>query len=230
MSILISVIILITVALIQACMQLTPGVFSIFYHYTLGKKSRNFADNLSLYFILGNEIFVITIYFILCIIIFTFNNYIDINNPYIYWILAGIFVAESIISLFLYYKKGKTTELFISRNAAKSLILQAERVKRRSDAFLLGFLSCLPEVLFTLPLYLISILLLINFNLCPRSIIIILIIFSSLLATTTTFIFYHTGHNLADVSRLRLKMKPFIRIILFLCFLTLAITTIIGVK
>ena len=62
MSIFISVVILILVALIQISMQLTPGIFMLFYHYALGKKSRNKADDLNLSFILGAETFIATIW------------------------------------------------------------------------------------------------------------------------------------------------------------------------
>jgi len=229
MSILLSVIILIIIALIQALLQLVPGVFASFYHHALGKKNRKFADSLSLYFLLGNEVFIITIFFILCILFFTINNFFEINIIYLYWILAGIFTAETTISLFLYYRKGKFTELFISRSIASSLEKQSKNIKTPSDAFILGFLSRVPELIFTLPLYLLAIILLIDFLIVPRALILILFILISLLPIIIIHLFYFTGHNLSHIERFRIKIKPFIKIFLSLSFLSLATLIIIGI-
>ncbi len=49
------VIIIVLIILIQGLLQLSPGIFSIFYHSAQGKTTKKTADNLSLHFILGTE-------------------------------------------------------------------------------------------------------------------------------------------------------------------------------
>ena len=71
MSIFIPVAILIVATLIQAFMQLTPGVFALFYHYALGKNSSTKADDLSLHFILGVITFIVITWLLIYALIFS---------------------------------------------------------------------------------------------------------------------------------------------------------------
>ena len=228
MSILVSVFILILVALIQTFMQLSPGVFALFYHYALGKKSRKKADSFSLYYILGYEFFIIATIFILCIFVFLINKAVTIDFALVYWILAGVSIAEAMAGLFFYYRKNKTTELFISRKLARSIEKQASNVKNSSDAFILGFVSGLPELIFTLPVYLTAIFTLIDFTIIPRATVLIAFIILAILPLIWIFILYHTDRHLADIARLRLKLKPFVKIVFCFCFLLLAIAIMLG--
>ena len=229
MNVLVSVLILFLAMLIQVFMQLSPGIFALFYHYALGKKSRQKADDLSPYFILGYELFIAAIFFIPCIFIFNLDHYSLIDFKYLSWVLAGIFVAEAFASLFFYYRKGKTTELFLSRKFAKGIEHRAKRINTKPDAFILGFLSSLPELLFTLPLYLAVIVALIDFTILPRATVLILFLIVALSPLFWLFAYYHTDHHLANFIRLRLKLKPLVKTILFLGFLSLATIIIFGV-
>lgn len=215
--------------LIQIFLQLPTGTFTLFYHYAHGKKSRKNADSLSPYYILGYELFIVAVFFILCIIIFTLDKYSLINFTYFSCVLSGILIAEAIASLFFYYKKGKTSELFISRKVARNIEDHTKNVKTKSDAFILGFLSSFPELIFTLPLYLTIIITLINFNILPRAVILISFLIVALSPLFFIFAMYHTGHHLADLIRLRLKLKPFIKTIFCLSFLSLAMIILFGV-
>lgn len=226
MDIFTSVIILILATLIQSLMQLSPSVFSLFYHYALGKKSHSKIDDFSLHFILGTETFIVTIFTILYIFVFAIRNQINSPNDLPMWILSGIFIAEAFASFCFYYRHGKTTTLFLSRSAAKSLTLHAQKVKSRSDAFVLGFLSNIAELVFTLPLYLIIILTFLNFPTIARATTIIIYLVVAILPLIFTYIAYRTGHNLAEISRFRLRFKPLIRFSLFLGFILLSIVVI----
>lgn len=221
MSIFISVVILILVALIQISMQLTPGIFILFYHYALGKKSRNKADDLSLSFILGAETFIATIWFL---VLFTF---LPIIPQVFIWVIASLLIIEATASLFFYYRKGPGTALFITRSSAKVLELRAKNIKTRSDAFILGFFSNLPELIFTFPLYLLASFIMpnISFSL-PPAIYIIIYLMLAVMPLFFIHILYRTDHNLSDIERLRINLKPVVRLFLFVGFLLLAILTI----
>lgn len=232
MSIFIPIIILILVALILCLLQLSPGVFALFYHYALGKHSRKKADDLSLDFILGTETTSAIIWFSLYVIFFViFYHNPTLSCKILPWILAGIIFVDAIVIFLLYYRKGTSTTLFLFRHAAKTFLHDAKTAKSRKDAFFLGFISKMPELIFTLPIYVLIVYILAYSTFIPTA---ITIIFFILISTVQLFIIrtaYRTDHNLADIQRFRTKAKPLIRILLSVSFLLLSIATIyLGVS
>ena len=208
-------------------LEMPSGLFSIFYHLRLAKTSKKKADDAALSFILGVEIFTTLIWLLTYFIIFTLFTYNTtiITSPFL-WTMSGICFAEAIIMAFFYFRQGKSTALFIPRRVAKSLITHAEKTKSRSDAIMLGFISCLPELLFTLPIYIVCSVLLQGEDFLPRTFIIIL---SVLIVTAPLFIirtFYHAGHNLADITRIRTRLKIHFRIILALAYIALSLALV----
>ena len=227
MSIFIPVAILFVAMLIQALMQLTPGVFTLFYHYALGKNSANKADDLSLHFILGTITFIVIIWLLIYASIFTiFYDKVEPYPAFLPWLMAGIFLAESIASLFFYYRKGKFTTLFIPRSIAKNLDSHAQKIKTRSDAFILGFFSGIPELIFTIPLYIISAIELMRFNFPLRPIFVIIYIIISIIPLFIIRTLYRHDHTLAKIEHTRIRAKLFIRIFFCISFLLLALAVV----
>lgn len=213
--------------LIFASLQLVPGTFSIFYHYALGKTNAKKADDQALSFILGAEIFVSIMLISIYTLIFTiFYNSIDFCPSIFFWIMAGIFCAEAIIIFLFYYRRGKTTELFIPRRTAKTISTNSRKAKSRSDAIALGLFSNIPELIFTFPLYIISSVILLDTTAIPRALIIILYVLVSTIPLFAIRILYRTGHNLANITRLRAKLKPFFKLIIPTLYLLLAIAAL----
>lgn len=228
MSFFTSLIIVILATLIQGLMQLPAGIFSIFYHRALGKKSQKNLPANTLFFVLGTLVFNLTIITILCIFIFSAYHYTRLNYNLLSWILTGILFAESVLCLFFYYRGKGTTELFISRTAARSLKNEAEKVKTRFDAFALGFMAGVPELFFTLPLYIIVIVNLINISVAWRTLIMACFLIANTLPLFSVCLSFRTGHNLAEITRFRLRAKPFVKIFLCISYLLLAIFTLLG--
>ena len=231
MSFLTSIIIILLVVVILTFMQLSTGVFSIFYHYSTAKHSRKKADDLSLDFILGTESFHTFIWFFTYVITFSIVPFIQTSLYYILgWLFIVIFVLESIATLFFYYRKGESSALFIPRSISYGLINHCIHTKKRSDAFLVGFVSCIPELLFTLPLFFT-----INylFLYSPSFAYVFTMIIIILLATIPLHIIrviYRTNHNLANIERLRIKFKPLFRIVVPLSYILLAIAVFLIIK
>ena len=231
MSVIPPVIFFVMSMVIFCFLQLPSGLFAIFYHFRLGKTSKKQADDAALSFILGVEIFTTVIWLLTYIIIFCIN-FEDIS-PIFLWVMSGICLAESIAMLLFYFRRGKsTTALFIYRRSAKSLVTHAKNVKSRSDAITLGFISCLPELIFTLPLYIVCTTFLQSESVLPRALVIIISIIVTILPLFIIRFFLHSGHNLAELQRLRVKLKPHFRIILFLAYLaaTLALINLAIIK
>ena len=227
MSIIISVIILILAMLISFFMQLTPGTFALFYHYALGKTSAKKADDRSLSFILGTEIFVVTVWLIIYFLaFFFFYNASESAREIFVYIMAGIFFAEAFAGAFLYYRKGKSTALFLSRRLARSLDEHIKKQKTRSDCILLGAFTSLIELVFTLPLYIISASILVNSVSLPHPLIAAIFPIIAVLPLFIIRNIFRFGRNLAEIQRVRVKLKPFVRSILFFGYILLGLAII----
>ncbi|MBR0488552.1 hypothetical protein IJJ39_02685 [Candidatus Saccharibacteria bacterium] len=221
MSVFVPVIILVLAMLIQGSMQLSQGIFSIFYHSTLAKFSHKKTDDLSLSFLLGVEFFFAIIFMsIYAAVNFLFLNLVDYSI--VFWIFAGIAFAIAICLFCFYFRKTIATALFIPRRVAASFVTHATHVRTRRDAFALGFFSNLPELIFTLPLIIIVCFLLTTFPSPASCFIIIPYIIIAVIPLFVIRTLFSTRHNLAFVTRLRARLKPVIRTILSLSFITIA--------
>ena len=231
MSVFTSLGILVTAMLIMALLQLTPGIFLLFRHYASGKYSARKASDLALFFILGVEtavvIFLLSLYFIITAISPTI---IDSNN-FFYWFMSTVFAILCFAFLFCYFRKGAGTRLFISRSLASKIDHKAKTIKSRSDAFTLGITSIIPELIFTLPLFIISIACIssIATESVLRSGLIILFAISAVLPLIIYNITFNIDHHLASLIKFRFKNKTFIRFFVSFLYLLLSIIIIIGI-
>ena len=223
--------ILILSALISSFLMLVPGVFANFFHYVSGKYSRQKADYLSLFFILGAESMVVLTFFFIATTIWALPlTTVNIQNPILLWIFAGIFASLCLAVICFYFKKNG--QLFISRKTAKALINKPYYIKNSSDAFVLGLAASIPELPFTIPLYAFSAFIIIEINSSPITYAALIILYS-LIVTLPLFIthgFFRTGHNLADILRFRHKNQSFFRFFIsFLYFLLAVLIIVLGV-
>lgn len=229
MSVFSSVGIIIIAMLIMASLQLTPGVFALFYHYASGKYSKKRVSRLSLFFILGAEVISACLFLSSYYIAYFF--FLGKSRPehsVFAWFGIGVLVALSIASFFFYFRRGKGTQLFIARSFADALNESAKSIKTRSDAFALGAVSSTCEILFTLPLYIITAIEIIELsseNFTSDILTIIYILTSAIPLFITNFLF-QSGHNLADIERTRVKDKTFTRLIMGFSYLIIAILII----
>jgi hypothetical protein len=225
MGFFISLGIVIIAMLIMASLQLQPGVFALLNHYASGKYSKAKTSDLTLFFIIGAEtaaacLFLCSYYLANLFFLYQFRP----ETSFFAWILVGILVALAIMSLFFYFRPGPGTKLFISRECARNLDAHARLAKSRSDAFALGAFSSICELIFTLPLYIITSaeIMEMTVEFFPSYLLTILYI---IIPTIPLFIIrwrFQAGHNLADIERSRVKDKNFTRIIL--CFSYISIT------
>ena len=229
MSVFTSLGILLISALIVASLELVPGVFAIFHHYASGKYSARKVDDLSVFFVLGAEtlpaIVFVMFNFVLGSLAFTNLN---LSSNIFPMVIAGLLLSLSIVFLLFYFRKGRNTKLFISRKTAKNFDEKARTVKTRSDAFTLGFIAGIPELVFTLPLYgslaiEISKNFIFPFICAPLLLIFILLTISPLFFLCA----YFKNNNLADFIRLRIKNKSFYRFFIPLLYFLLALLIII---
>ena len=231
MSVLTSVGILVLSALVLTFFQLIPGIFAYFNHYTHGKYSYKRASDLATFFILGVETAVVLVFLCLYTILCCSPAITFIIDSEIFaWILAGIILALAFVIFGLYYRSGPGSKLFISRRLATSFNTRITSAKFRSDAFILGLISIVPELIFTLPIYLITLITILHLDLISpaRAGIIILFAFIAILPLFIIRTFTSTTHNLADYLKFRFKNKTFIRCCIPLFYFIIASLIIIG--
>lgn len=225
MSVFTSIIVLLLATLIQSLLQLTPGLFSIFYHHSLGTSSAKKADDRSLSFIIGVEIITVLVFLIVywCITFLILEN--NFVGPIFLYVMSGIFLFEACFMLFGYFKYGRThsvTELFLPRRISNALIHHAEHVKNRSDTILLGLITSALELFLTLPLYIICSVAIFNVSVNFGFIFIIIYTVVATIPLFTIRTYFRTGHNLAELTRLRSKSRFLIRITTFSAFAIIA--------
>ena len=197
----------------------------LFYHYALGKFTKSKASRLTLFFILGVETISACLYLSSFYFAFTFFFHNSYTNNIIAYIAAGIMFALAIASFFFYFRPGSGTKLFIPRNFADALDHYAKTVNRPSDAFALGAFSCTCEITFTLPLYIITAIELMQIDIAPIAshILTLLYIVIPIIPLLIMRWRFWSGHNLADLQRSRTHSKAFTRLILSFSYLAIAI-------
>ncbi len=226
MSSVTSGIILITSMVISVFLQLSSGIFLIFYHSALARTSRKKADDMSLYFILGVEFSTALVFFAVFLVVSLLLNYQLLPLDITRFVLAGIFGALSVSCFFFYFRrqKPKTTELFIPRKVARSLAVRAKSVKKRSDVFLLGFSAPVFELIFTVPLFFVlSLESLTSLPLASSAVLILYILFS-IIPLFSIRNLYKIGRNTAEIERVRVKNVMLVRLVLTVCFLVMTIS------
>ena len=232
MSVFTSLGILLVAMLIQGFLQTSPAVFAIFYHHALGKTSAKKADDQSLSFILGTEFFTAIFFLAIYFFVGLFDATIEYDYVILMWVMGGLFALEAIISFFFYFRLGKksknTTKLFLPRKIAQGLETRAGKTKNRSDTILLGFLTAATELIFTLPLYIISTLQIVRLASRFSPFFIIAYIIIATLPLFAIRILFRTNHNLAEIQRSRVKKKLFFKIIIALGFVILSILSVLA--
>lgn len=230
MSVFTSAGILILSMLIMAFLQLTPGVFLLFSHYSYGRFSRKNASCASLFFILGAEtsavLVYLSIYFVLSAL---YVAPLNVVNDLLAWIIAGAMIAIGVIFPFCYFQKGKGTKLFISRRLAKEFNQKTKTAKSRSDAFVLGFIASLPELIFTIPVYMIAAIEIMKIGSSPilRAILSLGLILIKIAPLIAVHLAMDAGQNLAVIQKARVKNKQFTKYFTSVIYLLIGILVII---
>lgn len=222
MSVFASVGILILSMLIAAFTQLSLGVFMLTSHYSYGKFSKKNASYASLFYILGaeasNALVFILIYFALSAL---YVAPVEITNSALTWATAGSMLAIGIIFPFCYFRKGPGTRLFISRRLAKAFDVKARAIKMRSDAFVLGFISGLPELIFTLPVYFVAVLEIMKLGSSPmmRAFLALLFVLAKTAPLLAAYMSVDSGHGIVAAQKARVKSREFVRFFVSISYL-----------
>ncbi|MBR2586875.1 hypothetical protein IKE71_00660 [Candidatus Saccharibacteria bacterium] len=221
MEVYVSLGIIILSGLITASLQLPLGTLLLLYHASLGKNVRQKTKKLASSFISGvtlmNFLLLGTGIFLVSVLSFS-----GVLSNLAHLILFGLLVALGVIAWFVYYKRKGSTELWLPRRLARYIDSRAKITEDLSEAFSLGLLIPLAEILFTLPLLLLSADAILHLDApCQALGLVIFTLFGTLPLLVLRF-FIRKGRNVAEVQRWRLRNKAFFRFFTGAGFLVLA--------
>ena len=217
----ISLSIIILCGLVTASLQLPLGTLLLLYHASLGKNIREKTKKLASSFISGvtlmNFLLLGTAIFLISVL--TFNStFPDLG----YIIIFGLLIALGIVAWFFYYKRKGSTELWLPRHLARYIDSRAKATNDLSEAFSLGLLVPLSEILFALPLLALSADAILHLHTAYQALgLVIFTVFGSL-PLLILRVFIRKGKNVAEVQRWRLKNKGFFRFFTGAGFIILA--------
>lgn len=208
-------------ALIHASMQLSLGALLLLYHASLGKhikkKTRSLVDS----YIAG----IGTLVFLgLGTVAFIFDRYFNESlYPEELMIVIGMLVALAIAVWSIYYRRGRSTELWLPRTVARFVDRRAKETNSNTEAFSLGMLTSLAEMPFTLVLIVVAANSMLQMELLQQLIALTLYTIISIIPPIILRLAIRRGKTVVDVQRWRVKNKTFLKVLTGVGFLVLAI-------
>ena len=220
MSDIISIGIIFLAALTHAFLQLGLGSLLLLYHASLGKHVQEKTKTLVSSFISGFGMIILLAVAASCFIIYSvFDGHslpVELLSA-----LIGIIFAVAIIMWAFYYRRGKTTELWIPKTIARFISSRARVTNSNTEAFSLGLLACFAEFPLSFALVVIAANSILELNIVERNIALVGYILITILPLVIARFCIRRGKTVVDIQRWREKNKTFLRIISGILFLVL---------
>ncbi|MBQ8992266.1 hypothetical protein IJ090_02430 [Candidatus Saccharibacteria bacterium] len=221
MEVLVDVLVVLLAALTGASLQLGTGTLLLLYHEGLGRKVPKRVRRAASGYIFGVLIFTILLLATAVLLMLLWFGE-ALNEDGLIFLASLCIVMAGIVILF-YYRRGKTTMLWIPNFMAKYFKKRAGKVETGAEGMALGMTATLGELPFSIILILVAANSLLGL---PRAGIIIAIVAYALITIMPILItkmLIKSGRTLADIQRWRVKNKMFFRIFTGVMYLILAI-------
>lgn len=208
-------------ALIHASMQLSLGALLLLYHASLGKhikkKTRSLVDS----YIAG----IGTLVFLgLGAVAFVMDRYFEKSlYPEELMIVVGMLAALAIAVWAIYYRRGRSTELWLPRTVARFVDRRAKDTNSNTEAFSLGMLTSLAEMPFTLILIIVASNSILRLEPLEQLVALVLYVIISIIPPIIIRLAIRRGSTVVDIQRWRVKYKTFLRVLTGVGFLVLSI-------
>ncbi len=206
-------------AVVHATLQLQLGALLLLYHASLGKHVRKKTKNLVSSYISGIGTLVFLMLGATCFLLDRYFGKALYAEEVV--IVVGMLVALAVATWAFYYRRGKSTELWLPRTVARFIDRRAKETNSNTEAFSLGVLTSLAEMPFTMVLVLVaanSIL-----DLSPLYQILAVTVYTIITIVPLVILRFavRKGQTVVDIQRWRVKNKSFMRIISGVGFLVL---------
>ena len=207
----ISFAIIVISGLITACLQVSLSALLLLYHASIGKNIRVKTKKLASSFISGVTLMN---FLLLGTAIFLITSLAPGGTlPRLaFIILFSILIVLALLAWLFYYKRKGTTELWLPRKLARYIDTRAKATNDISEAFSLGLLVPLAEIVLTLPLIILSADAILHLDTIYQAIGLVVYTLFGSLPLIIMRIVIRKGHNVAEVQRWRLRNKTFFRI------------------
>lgn len=206
-------------AVVHATLQLGLGALLLLYHASLGKHIKAKTKNLVGSFISGIGMFVLLA---LATATFAIGSWTEGGLPLLcLLILIGILVALAIIIWFFYYRRGRSTELWLPKVVARYINQRAKVTESNTEAFSLGLLASFGELPFTLVLMILAANSILELPRAYQPLVAVGYTLVAILPMVIMRIVIRRGKTVVDVQKWRVKNKTFLRVISGVLFLTL---------
>lgn len=207
-------------AVIHATLQLELGALLLLYHASIGKHVRKKTKHLVSSYISGIGTLILLS---LAAIAFAFDRYFG-KALYVeeLMIIVGMLVALAIASWIFYYRRGRSTELWLPRSVARFIDKRAKLTNSNTEAFSLGLLTSLAEMPFTLVLLVIAANSILELPYLHQLIAVAVYAIIAILPSIILRFAIRRGQTVVDIQRWRVKHKTFFRILTGAGFLVLA--------
>ena len=205
--------------LVHASLQLQLGALLLLYHASLGKHVRKKTKTIVSSYIAGIGTLVFLAVAAIC---FMFDRYFGkALYPEEIIIVVSMLLALAIIIWTLYYKRGKSTELWLPRTVASYIDKRAKETNSNTEAFSLGVLTSLAEMPFTLVLFIVAANSILKLSGLWQVVAVVIYTVITLLPPIVLRLAVRRGETIADIQRWRVKHKTFMRVISGVGFLVL---------
>lgn len=207
-------------AMIHATLQLELGALLLLYHASIGKHVRKKTKHLVSSYISGIGTLVLLS---LAAVAFVFDRYFG-KALYVeeLMIIVGMLVALAIASWMFYYRRGRSTELWLPRSVARFIDKRAKLTNSNTEAFSLGMLTSLAEMPFTLVLLVVAANSILSLPYMHQLIAVGGYTIIAILPSVILRLAIRKGQTVVDIQRWRVKHKTFFRVLTGVGFLVLA--------
>ena len=222
--------VVILAAMVQASFHLSISVLTLLSGHTLSrKKSQLQLTKLSMSLVLGSICSTILIFSTFAHFGGIFYNFVF--SKVVWAVLVGILVSAGVATWIFYYRRGKNirngTELWVPRPLAKYLNNRASKTKHSAEAFALGVISVLSELLFYFAPLVVSALFASRVSPAFQFAILVIYVLISNLPIFSIACIISGGHPISEIQVWRNKNKRFLQFASGLGMIVLAF--IVGV-
>lgn len=206
-------------ALVHASLQIQLGTLLLLYHASLGKHIRKKTKTIVSSYIAGIGTLVFLSVAAIC---FIFDRYFGkALYPEEVVIVVSMLVAIAVIVWGFYYKRGKSTELWLPRTVARFIDRRAEDTNSNTEAFSLGVLTSLAEMPFTLVLLIVAANSILKLPGLWQLIAVVGYTIVAIVPPVVLRLAVRKGETITEIQRWRVQHKTFMRVISGVGFLVL---------
>ena len=205
-----SLVIITLAALIHASFQLSVSMLTLLSSHTVGAKAKH-SKLVHLTGSFGAGVTVMTL-LLVSSTAFIFERLFPIATPQIIWaIVCGAMVGLAFSVWSMYYRRGDGTSLWLPRGLARYLTARTKATKIGGEAFGLGIMSVMAELVFIATPIIVAALTLIRLPFSYQLAGLALYIGVSMASLVIVWILIGSGHRISVVQRWRESNKRFLQ-------------------